>query len=253
MRRLLASRPSPAMAVAFIALLAALSGTATALQGKNTVDSGDIKNGKVKAKDIANGAVTGKKIKKNAVTGSKVKNGSLTGTDIQDNSLTGADINESTLGQVPSANTANSANSANTANSANRANSAADADTVVRAGFTALSEGGSTTLISRGPLSIVARCSASGLNTVAETFVATTVDGSVFSSWFDASESFGPGTAETDRQLSNDADAPGVGVDSDGWYVSADAPGTDGLIGLIGILVNADADRCQFNFGGTAL
>jgi hypothetical protein len=40
------------MAVAFVALLAALSGSATALQGKNTVDSGDIKNGQVKNKDL---------------------------------------------------------------------------------------------------------------------------------------------------------------------------------------------------------
>ncbi len=44
MRDFLARRPSPAMAVAFVALLAALSGTAIALPGTNTVDSGDIKN-----------------------------------------------------------------------------------------------------------------------------------------------------------------------------------------------------------------
>src|SRR4051794_9321112 len=94
MRKFLASRrPSPAMAIAFIALLAALSGTAVALPGKNSVDSGDIKNGQVKGKDIA----------KNAVTGKKVKNSSLTGADVKDDSLTGADINESSLGQVPSA------------------------------------------------------------------------------------------------------------------------------------------------------
>ena len=37
--------PSPAMAVAFGALLAALSGTAVALPGTGTVDSGDIRKG----------------------------------------------------------------------------------------------------------------------------------------------------------------------------------------------------------------
>jgi hypothetical protein len=120
MRRFFGRLPSPAMAVAFIALLAALSGTATALQGKNTVDSGDIKNGQVKTKDIA----------KNAVTGAKVKNGSLTGADIKNNSLTGDDINESTLGQVPSANTANTANSANSV-AANGVNTAALQDNAV--------------------------------------------------------------------------------------------------------------------------
>jgi hypothetical protein len=112
MRRFLANRPSPAMAVAFVALLAALSGTAIALPGTNTVDSGDIQNGAVKTKDIKN----------NDVRSGDVRNGTLTGGDVRNDSLTGGDINDGTLGQVPSANTANSANSANTANTANSAN-----------------------------------------------------------------------------------------------------------------------------------
>ena len=110
MRKFLASRPSPAMAVAFVALLAALSGTAIALPGKNTVDSGDIKNGQVKGKDIRGNAVTGAKVKAD--------------------SLTGSDINESTLGQVPSANSANSATTAGSANTANSATTAGSADSV---------------------------------------------------------------------------------------------------------------------------
>jgi hypothetical protein len=104
MREFLARRPSPAMAVAFVALLAALSGTAIALPGRNTVDSGDIINGQVKGKDIRN----------NAVTGKKVKNGAIKTLDVGDDTLTGADVNESTLGQVPSANAANTANLATT-------------------------------------------------------------------------------------------------------------------------------------------
>src|SRR5215217_7309068 len=100
MREFLANRrPTPAMAVAFVALLAALSGTAVALPGKNSVDSGDIKNKTIRGKDLRG----------NAVTSGKVKNNNLTGTDMRDDSLTGADINESTLGQVPSANSATSA------------------------------------------------------------------------------------------------------------------------------------------------
>lgn len=104
-------RPSPAMAVAFIALLAALSGTAVALPGRNTVDSGDIKRGAVKRSDIG----------RNAVNAGKVSNGSLRGADVRNDSLTGADLDESTLGQVPSANTANSANTATTATNADNA------------------------------------------------------------------------------------------------------------------------------------
>jgi hypothetical protein len=86
------------MGVAFVALLLALCGTAIALPGRNTVDSGDIKKSGVRSGDIA----------KNAVTGSKVKN----------NSLKGADVLESSLGTVPSAASAGSANTANTANTA---------------------------------------------------------------------------------------------------------------------------------------
>jgi hypothetical protein len=89
------------MAVAFVALLAALSGTAVALPGRNTVDSGDIRNGQVKGKDIG----------RNAVTSRKIKNGAVTSADAKNDGLTGADINEGTLGQVPSAGSAGVANS----------------------------------------------------------------------------------------------------------------------------------------------
>ena len=101
-------RPTPAMAVAFVALLAALSGTAVALPGKNTVDSADIKNKQVKGKDLAT----------NAVTGAKVKSSAIRSADVGNDSLTGVDINEGTLGKVPSAATADNANNATTASNA---------------------------------------------------------------------------------------------------------------------------------------
>lgn len=91
MRNLFARRPSPAMVVAFVALVAAVGGTATALPGTGTVDSGDLRKGAVKRADIA----------KNAVNGAKVANGSITGSDVK----------ESTLGKVGRAETANIAGS----------------------------------------------------------------------------------------------------------------------------------------------
>jgi len=54
-------RPSPAMVVALVALFAALTGTAAALHGHNSVKSDDIKNGQVKTKDLAKRAVTPKR------------------------------------------------------------------------------------------------------------------------------------------------------------------------------------------------
>ena len=156
MRDFLARRPSPAMAVAFVALLAALSGTAVALPGTNSVDSGDIKNGQVKTKDIKN----------NDVRSGDVRNSTLTGGDVSNDSLTGADINEGTLGQVPSATTANSANTANTANSANTATSAGSVDGVNAApiNFQVPDGTGDTTVLNLGGLQLVAECVGGTLN-----------------------------------------------------------------------------------------
>jgi hypothetical protein len=129
-------RPSPAMAVAFVALLAALSGTALALPGQKTVDSGDLKRGAVKSSNIARSAVTGSKIQNGAITGSKIQGGTITGAKLANNTLTGAQINESTLGTVPraeranTAGTADHANTAGTAGHANTAGTAGDANTV---------------------------------------------------------------------------------------------------------------------------
>jgi hypothetical protein len=87
-------RPSPAMVIAVVALVCALTGTAWAALGKNSVGSRQLK-----AK-----AVTTGKIANNAVNSAKVANGSLGG----------ADINVSALGVVPKANSADSAGNANT-------------------------------------------------------------------------------------------------------------------------------------------
>jgi hypothetical protein len=50
------------MVVAVIALIAAMAGSAVALQGKNSVKSNDIAPGAVKGKDIAEGAVESPKL-----------------------------------------------------------------------------------------------------------------------------------------------------------------------------------------------
>lgn len=77
-----------AIGVSVASVAIALSTPAIALPGKNTVDSGDIKN----------------------------------------NSVTGKDINESTLASVPSADSATTADSATSADTANTANTADTAD-----------------------------------------------------------------------------------------------------------------------------
>lgn len=82
MRRFLGSRrPSPAMLVAFAALIAALSGTSIALPGKNTVDSGDIVNSSVRSKDVRNGSLTGADLRSEAVNSEDIQNGALLSED----------------------------------------------------------------------------------------------------------------------------------------------------------------------------
>jgi hypothetical protein len=75
--------------VGYIALFAfAIGGVAQALPGKNTVDSGDIRKGQVRARDLANGAVTNPKLAQSAVDGSKVAPDALTGADVNESTLT---------------------------------------------------------------------------------------------------------------------------------------------------------------------
>ena len=78
MRSSLKHWPSPAMAVALVALFVALGGSASALV---VVTSKNIKNGTIRGKDIHRRTITSARIKRN--------------------SLNGSVINESSLGQVP--------------------------------------------------------------------------------------------------------------------------------------------------------
>lgn len=171
MRDFFARRPSPAMAVAFVALLAALSGTAIALPGTNSVDSGDIKNNTIRSKDVRNN---------NLKTGD-VRNNTLRSADVRNDTLTGADINEGTLGQVPSANTANSANSANTANTANSAGNANTVNgvQVIPLNFAVEATVGNTEVLNVNGLIITVACAAGPTLTAVAN---TSVDGPQFQS-----------------------------------------------------------------------
>jgi hypothetical protein len=68
-----------AMAVAMVSLVVALSGTASALSGKNTVDSGDIKPGNVRASDLGASSVSGPKVADDSLTGNDVDEATLEG------------------------------------------------------------------------------------------------------------------------------------------------------------------------------
>ena len=69
--------PSGSTAIAFTALLVALGGTAVALPGKNTVDSGDIKNNSVSGKDLRNAGVGTADVKNRTLLAQDFKSGQL--------------------------------------------------------------------------------------------------------------------------------------------------------------------------------
>lgn len=89
-------RPQPAMIVALIALLCALSGTALA------------------ATQLAKNSVGSRQLKEKAVSTGKLANNAVNGAKVANQSLTGEDINLAALGTVPSATHATSAGNADT-------------------------------------------------------------------------------------------------------------------------------------------
>jgi len=140
--------PSPSMGVAFVALLAALGGTAVALPGSNTVTTGDIKKGAVKSSDVKN----------SSLTRSDIKNSTLRGSDVGSNTLTGSDINEGSLGTVPSANTANTASTATSAGNAG----SVGGQQIVKFNFARPSSSARATIFSVGGFTLTSDCDAAG-------------------------------------------------------------------------------------------
>ena len=127
MRRLRAHIRSNA--VGYVALLI-LAGSATALEGKNTVYSDDIVDGEVKKPDLALGAVRTEHIldgqvdhtdlAPDSLNGAKVADATLDGGAFADDSITGVDVDtvsgddiaEDSLGEVPRARVAGRGRSA---------------------------------------------------------------------------------------------------------------------------------------------
>ena len=76
-------RPSSATVIACLALFFAIAGgSAIALQGRNSVDSGDIKPKAVKTSDIANNAVTTRKIRNNHVRAADIQAGAVQESEV---------------------------------------------------------------------------------------------------------------------------------------------------------------------------
>ena len=88
MRTFRCARPSSARLISIIALIVAMGGTAYA------------------GLSVPRNSVGAKQLKKSAVTNKKISNGAVTDSKIAKGTITGDKIKLSTLGTVPSANTA---------------------------------------------------------------------------------------------------------------------------------------------------
>jgi hypothetical protein len=149
-------RPSAAIIISFLALVATLGGTAVAAK-------------LITGKQIKDRSITGRDIKSNTITGRVASN--LSGRDILSDSLDGTDIAENQLGPVPRA---KAATQADRAASAARADSAATADAlaggrITRVHFAGAASSEATTL-DLGGLRLKTTCNASGaMNTTATT------------------------------------------------------------------------------------
>ena len=196
-------RPSPALIVAIVALVAALAGSAIALPGKNTVQSNDIKKNAIKSKHV----------KKDA--------------------LKGVDINESKLGTVPSAERANSAGAVDTVQTFNvRAVATETAD---------IADAAVVPLASKGALSLYGKCSHDAGTTEGEVYIQTTQNGAIFESRSgdtleggDASTDFlNTDTDETDRGIDDGSTTVADITYDDEEPFFATAPDGTGIHGLV--------------------
>src|SRR3954453_2263909 len=134
--------PSPAMAVALVALFVALGGTGYAVSAipKDSVGSPQLRDPAVKEADLGTKAVGTGKVADQAITREKLAPGAVSGDRVGPDALSGAQIDESTLGRVPSAQDAAHATAAERGGLAARAARAGNADSATHADRAALAD-----------------------------------------------------------------------------------------------------------------
>ncbi len=113
------------------------------------------------ASQLAKNSVGTKQLKKNAVTTAKIKNSAVTTNKIKDGAVTSSKVNLSTLGKVPSADTATSAGNANTVGG----------NSLVRFSFNHPSPVGDTQILNLDGLQLIVNCPAGGVTLTARTTV----------------------------------------------------------------------------------
>lgn len=211
-----ALRPTPAMFVALVALVLAMSGAAVALPGKNSVDSSDLAKGSVTARAIAKSAITSKQIEGKSIKGNRIKDAGVSDKQLKDGAVTEAKLAD---GAVTAAKIADGAVTAakvgdgtlSTKNLSDDAVVSSEAGSFVKLiatdgadEATARDAAPETTLFTKGDITVSAKCfrDTGGDETFAEMYVATATNGAVFNGGTDALQG---GNAATDF-LNTDTD-----------------------------------------------
>ena len=84
--------------VGYLGVFLALTGTAVALPGTNTVDSGDIIDGQVKTPDLAGSAVNGSSIADGSVGSLDLRDGGVGRADLAADAVNAAKVANGSLG-----------------------------------------------------------------------------------------------------------------------------------------------------------
>jgi hypothetical protein len=223
MRRIL-RRPSPAMAVAFIALVLALTGTATALRGSNNVFRDDIARNAVGKSEIRSNAVGRSEAANNSIGKAEARRNSIGQSELIEGAVTGAQVLESSLGTVP-----------NAAQLGGQGPGAFTSSGEVNVADAKLAVGQSATLATNGAVSLTAKCDlAAGLERI-RVIAATTAA----NSFMDGNDNHnGPGgssttflqpaTLEDDRELLTNTTATAGLADVDNDIDDGFVLGSDG-------------------------
>jgi hypothetical protein len=112
-KSILSRRPTPALAIACVALFLSLGGVSYGV-ATGFIDSREIKDNTIRSRDVRNNTLRTFDIRNNEIRGFDVRNSSVQGRDVAFDTLTGDDISEDDLEKVPSAATADTATSAGT-------------------------------------------------------------------------------------------------------------------------------------------
>jgi hypothetical protein len=206
--------------------------------GKNTVGAKQLKANAVTQAKIKKAAVTAAKLKANAVGATAIQDNAVTASKIANGAITGEKVNLGTLGTVPNSATTN----------------------VIKGSNGTLGVGQEATALEYGPLKVIVKCevpTAAPTTITAHAFIASSIDGSVFSSWEDGSNILGPNTPENEREL-NEYNW----VDSSGKYtydslsdigVSATAVGGQSFNASLGLASEKDSGTCWYWLNATIL